>query len=107
MELYRVGGDEFLAIIKDPYASPLHLYLDQLEMLFEKDFVVNGEKIKFGIRYSDDADKAIRIIKNLVEELPLTMVNPPAFVFVDALGDNSVDIVARIWTHFSYLLTGI
>lgn len=57
--------------------------------------------LDIGIRYSDDADKAIKIIKNLVEEHPLTMVNPPTHVFVDNLGDNSVDIVARIWTPTS------
>lgn len=57
--------------------------------------------LDIGIRYSDDANKAIRIIKNLVEEHPLTLVNPPTYVFVDNLGDNSVDIVARIWTPTS------
>ncbi len=57
--------------------------------------------LDIGIRYSDDADKAIEIIKNLVEEHPLTMVNPPTYVFVDDLGDSSVDIVARIWTPTS------
>jgi len=54
-----------------------------------------------GIRYSDDADKAVQVIKKVIEEHPLTMVNPEAFVFVDDLGDNSVDIVARIWTPTS------
>ena len=57
--------------------------------------------LDIGIRYSDDADKAVRIIENLLEEHPLTMVNPPSFVFVDNLGDSSVDIVARIWTPTS------
>ena len=49
MELCRVGGDEFMAIINDPHASSLQFYIDQLKMLFEKDFVVNGEKIKSGL----------------------------------------------------------
>lgn len=49
MELCRVGGDEFMAIVNDPYASPMHFYIDQLEKLFKKDFVVNGEKIKSGL----------------------------------------------------------
>ncbi len=49
MELCRVGGDEFLAIINDPYVTPLQFYIDQLKMLFEKEFVVNGEKVKSGL----------------------------------------------------------
>ena len=49
MELCRVGGDEFMAIVNDPYVSPMHFYIDQLEKLFKKDFVVNGEKIKSGL----------------------------------------------------------
>jgi small-conductance mechanosensitive channel len=50
-----------------------------------------------GIRYSDDADKAIEIIKNLIEEHPLTLKNPDPMVFVDSLGDNAVIIIVRIW----------
>jgi small-conductance mechanosensitive channel len=50
-----------------------------------------------GIRYSDDADKAIEIIKNLIEEHPLTLKNPQPQVFVDNLGDNAVQIIVRPW----------
>ena len=50
-----------------------------------------------GIRYSDNADKAIEIIKNLIQEHPLVLINPAPMVFVDNLGDNSVNIIARIW----------
>ncbi len=50
-----------------------------------------------GIRYSDDADKATRIIKNTIEKHPLALINPPPQVFVDELGVNSVNIVVRVW----------
>ena len=50
-----------------------------------------------GIRYSDNADKAIEIIKNLIQEHPLVLINPAPMVFVDNLGDNSVNIIVRIW----------
>jgi small-conductance mechanosensitive channel len=50
-----------------------------------------------GIRYSDDADKAIGIIKKLSEEHPLTLKNPSGDIFVDNLGDNAVNIIVRIW----------
>jgi len=50
-----------------------------------------------GIRYSDDAEKAIEIIKRLIEENPFALKNPEPQVFVDNLGDNSVNIVVKIW----------
>jgi small-conductance mechanosensitive channel len=50
-----------------------------------------------GIRYSDDADKAIGIIRKLSEEHPLTLKNPSGDIFVDNLGDNAVNIIVRIW----------
>ncbi|MGA1824654.1 MAG: mechanosensitive ion channel family protein [bacterium] len=50
-----------------------------------------------GIRYSDDADKAITIIKGLIKEQPFALISPEPQVFVDSLGDNSVNIVVRIW----------
>jgi len=51
-----------------------------------------------GIRYSDDADKALTIIKNVIEEHPLALKNPAPQVFVDNLGDSSVNIIVRIWS---------
>lgn len=50
-----------------------------------------------GIRYSDDADKAIRIIHDLYEEHPLTLKSPTPDIFVDNLGDNAVNIIVRLW----------
>ncbi|WP_290596436.1 MULTISPECIES: mechanosensitive ion channel family protein [unclassified Archaeoglobus] len=50
-----------------------------------------------GIKYSDDAEKAIEIIKKLIEEHPFALKNPEPQVFVDNLGDSSVNIVVRIW----------
>jgi small-conductance mechanosensitive channel len=50
-----------------------------------------------GIRYSDDAEKAIEIIKGLIEAEPFALKRPEPQVFVDSLGDNSVNIVVRVW----------
>ena len=50
-----------------------------------------------GIRYSDDADKAIGIIKKIIEDHPMALTNPPYQAFVDNLGDNAVNIIVRIW----------
>ncbi len=52
---------------------------------------------RVGIRYSDDADKAIGIIHKLYEEHPLTLRSPAPDIFVDNLGDNAVEIIVRMW----------
>jgi len=51
-----------------------------------------------GVRYSDDADRAITIIKELMETEPFVLVSPEPQAFVDNLGDNSVNIIVRIWS---------
>jgi small-conductance mechanosensitive channel len=50
-----------------------------------------------GIRYSDDADKAIKIISNLIEDHPFVLKRPTPDIYVDELGDNSVNIVIKAW----------
>ncbi len=50
-----------------------------------------------GIRYSDDAERAIEIIKRLIDEHPFALRDPEPQVFVDELGDNSVNLKVRIW----------
>ncbi len=50
-----------------------------------------------GIRYNDDADEAIKIIEDLIDQEPYALVNPSPSVFVDNLGDNAVNISVRIW----------
>ena len=54
-----------------------------------------------GIRYSDDADAAIRIIKDLIDKEPFALQNPAPSVFVNDLGDSSVNISVRIWSPVS------
>ena len=65
-----------------------------------KNFVTNIARrfdYEIGIRYLDDADKAIEIIKKEIDKHPFALVNPPPKIFVDSLGDNSVNIKAKIW----------
>jgi small-conductance mechanosensitive channel len=50
-----------------------------------------------GIRYTDDADQAIAIIKDIIREHPFALKNPEPMLFVDTLGDNAVNIIVRIW----------
>jgi len=50
-----------------------------------------------GIRYSDDANAAIWLIKDLIDKEPFALLNPSPSVFVSDLGDSAVKIVVRIW----------
>jgi small-conductance mechanosensitive channel len=54
-----------------------------------------------GIRYSDDADAAIRFIQDLIDKEPRALHNPPSSVYVNELGENSVNLVVRIWAPIS------
>ncbi len=54
-----------------------------------------------GIPYKDDADIAASIIKNVIDAHPLALVKPAPQVYVDELGDNSVDLKIRIWAPAS------
>jgi len=54
-----------------------------------------------GIRYADDADRAAEIIKKLIEDHSLILVNPPPQVFVDSLGDNSMNVIVRLWAPYN------
>ena len=56
-----------------------------------------------GIRYRDDADKAKEIILGLLEAHPLILKEPAPQVFVNELGDSSVNLKVRMWapsTHW-------
>jgi small-conductance mechanosensitive channel len=50
-----------------------------------------------GIRYSDDADKAITLIKDFLDAQPMVLKNPEPIVFVSELGDSAVIIALRFW----------
>jgi small-conductance mechanosensitive channel len=51
-----------------------------------------------GISYADDAAQAIDLMKGIIEDHPLALVSPAPQIYVDGLGDNSVDIIVRIWS---------
>ncbi len=54
-----------------------------------------------GISYSDDADKAVKIIEGVLEKEPFALKEPSPDVFVDSLGDSSVNIIVRFWAPAS------
>ena len=54
-----------------------------------------------GIRYSDNADKAIGIINDVIDQYPFALKRPKPLVYVDNLGDSAVNIIVRIWAPVS------
>jgi len=50
-----------------------------------------------GIRYQDDADLAMSVIRSVVEEHPFALKSPAPKIYVDELGDNAVLLSVRIW----------
>lgn len=54
--------------------------------------------IKVGVSYKADIDKAIRIVKSVVEKEPRVLKNPLPKIGVSEFGDSSVNIYARIWS---------
>jgi len=58
-----------------------------------------------GIPYDADAQKAISLIKKLIEAEPFTLKNPEPVVYVDNLGDNSVNLLVRFWAPVSEWFT--
>ncbi len=55
----------------------------------------------FGIGYGDDIDKARDIIKEVISRETNVLADPAPFVGVVELGDNSVNLVTRVWTQTS------
>ncbi|MCC5921313.1 MAG: mechanosensitive ion channel [Cyclobacteriaceae bacterium] len=52
-----------------------------------------------GIGYSSDIAKAKTILRRLVDEDERVLQEPAPSVVVSELGDSSVDISVRVWTH--------
>ncbi len=53
--------------------------------------------MSFGIGYSDDIDKARNIIREVADQSPLILKDPPIDIFVQELADSSVNFAVRPW----------
>lgn len=53
----------------------------------------------FGIAYGDDANKAIKVLNDLINEDKRILADPAPFVAVGALADSSVNITVRVWSN--------
>jgi small conductance mechanosensitive channel len=54
-----------------------------------------------GISYSDDMNKAIQIVKDILDNDERVLKDPAPLVAISELGDSSVNILARPWSHRS------
>ncbi|HNR44564.1 MAG TPA: mechanosensitive ion channel family protein [Methanofastidiosum sp.] len=57
------------------------------------------------IRYTDDAEKAIKIIGDLIEEHPFVLKKPTPDVYVNNLGENAVELIVKAWAPASQWYT--
>jgi small-conductance mechanosensitive channel len=73
------------------------------EQVFSSDitnFVANpARRFEYlvSIGYGDDAGKAVRVIRNLLEDHPFVLKNPAPSIFVSELGDSGVQLTIYIW----------
>ncbi len=59
--------------------------------------IVRRFEYDVGIRYKDDADEAMELIKELIEKQPMALKNPEPQVFVEKLGGSAVELKVRVW----------
>jgi len=52
----------------------------------------------FGIGYGDNMDKAKGLIEDIVKADDRVLDKPPYQIFIESLGDSSVNIKVRMWT---------
>ena len=52
----------------------------------------------YGIAYGDDINTALAILNQIVADEPRVLRDPEPLIKVESLGDNSVNIMFRVWT---------
>ena len=53
--------------------------------------------LEFGISYSDDVEKAERVLHEIVDDIPAIMRSPEPIIRLHRLGESSVDFIVRPW----------
>ncbi len=64
-------------------------------------YVARRAVISVGIAYSEDMKRAIDIILKTMDENSLVLAEPAPLVYVDELGDSSVNLSIRVWAPSS------
>ncbi|WP_297519341.1 mechanosensitive ion channel family protein [Thermococcus sp.] len=57
--------------------------------------------LRIGIAYSADAEKALEVIKGVLDEEPYVLAKPEPRVFVEDMGDSAVNITIWAWAPSS------
>lgn len=63
--------------------------------------VARRVEFTIGVAYKEDTVEVIDVIKNSLAQTPLVLVEPPADLYVNNLGDSSVNINVWCWVPFS------
>jgi small-conductance mechanosensitive channel len=109
-------GDEVMIANVTGYVEDIHIMSTHLrtydgvfvrmpnQMVFQSsisNYVTNPARrieYTFGIRYRDDADRAIAAMGRVVADHPFVLTEPEPRFFVSQLAESSVELTARIWT---------
>lgn len=59
--------------------------------------VARRYSFEFGIRYEDDPEKAVAIIREIFETYPFVLKKPAPIVFVGEIGESSIKIRTHVW----------
>jgi len=62
---------------------------------------VRRVELKVSIAYREDFEKALEVIKRLVDEHPLILAKPEPVIFVSELGSDGVEITIQVWAPTS------
>ncbi len=60
--------------------------------------VARRVKVTVGIAFKEDTTHAIDTIKKTLDNHPLILAEPPPIIYVDALGESSVNLTTLAWT---------
>lgn len=90
----------FLTYLNTPDNVEIILPNTQLWNAAIKNYSFNSSRrldLMFGIGYGDDIDKAIGLIGEIIGSDERCQKDPEPLIVVGNLGDNSVDIIVRVW----------
>lgn len=87
-ELKTYDGLFVLAPNSSIWGSEITNYSRHRQRLFD---------LSVGIGYGDNIDLALDTLRDLVANDPRVLADPAPFIFVKTLGDNAVEVVARVW----------
>lgn len=104
--LYFSGTLEFIRSLLDLecLTAPMRLPITELLSSEIRDFSgAAARRVEFtvGVAYHEDTQKVISIIRRNLEETLLVLLEPEADIYLDNLGDSSVNLNVWCWAPFS------